>query len=157
MGQTFPTGRPTSESLSLGGLTFTTYDLGGHKQARRVWNDYYPAANGIIYLIDGNNREVFTESKTELQALISNPELDGIPIAILVNKIDLAGCASAEEIVCSFDLYHHITGKSVVHRSKMEGKRPLEVFPISVLKRQGYGDAFKWISNFTQWDYLALE
>ena len=45
------------------------------------------------------------------QEILSNPEIADVPVAVLVNKIDLQDCASAEEVVCEFDLYHQLTGK----------------------------------------------
>ncbi len=34
---------------------------------RRVWQDYFPAANGIAFLIDASNKASFAESRIELE------------------------------------------------------------------------------------------
>eukprot|EP01147_Barroeca_monosierra_P008628 gene8628-10294_t len=142
-----PTLYPTAEELSIAGITFTTHDLGGHKQARRVWKTYFPAIDAIVFMVDASNRERFDESKTELDALLSDEKIAEVPIVVLGNKIDLPGAASEEELRSVLGLMGQTTGKGTVPRSSLSS-RPLELFMCTVIKKQGYGDAFRWLSQY---------
>ncbi|CAB3361902.1 GTP-binding protein SAR1b [Cloeon dipterum] len=147
LAQHVPTLHPTSEELSIGNMRFTTFDLGGHHQARRVWKDYFPAVDAIVFLIDTCDAARFAESKEELAALLSDEQLASCPVLILGNKIDRPQAVSENELRQYFELYGLTTGKGKVPRAELPG-RPLELFMCSVLKRQGYGEGFRWLAQY---------
>lgn len=147
LAQHVPTLHPTSEELTLGNIKFTTFDLGGHAQVRRVWKDYFPAVDAIVFLVDVWDRSRFDESINELDSLMSDEQLASCPILILGNKIDKYGAAGEQEIRSLFKLYNKTTGQGNIPRDKLQ-MRPMELFMVSVKQRQGYGEAFRWLSQY---------
>ena len=103
--------------------------------------------DAIVFLIDACDRGRFVESKAELDSLLTDEQLANCPVLVLGNKIDRAGAASEDELRQIFGLYGQTTGKGKVPRSELHG-RPLELFMCSVLKRQGYGEGFRWIAQY---------
>ncbi|KAH7288570.1 hypothetical protein KP509_31G032100 [Ceratopteris richardii] len=136
-----PTQYPTSEELSIGKIKFKAFDLGGHQIARRVWKDYYAK------LVDAADKERFTESKKELDALLSDDSLAQVPFLVLGNKIDIPIAASEDELRYYLGLSGSTTGKGKVNLAD-SNIRPIEVFMCSIVRKMGYGDGFKWLSQY---------
>jgi GTP-binding protein SAR1 len=87
------------------------------------------------------------ESKRELEGLLADEQVSEAPILILGNKIDIPRAISEEELIQFFGLQGLTTGKGTVSRKDLQ-RRPVEVFMCSVLKRQGYGEGFRWLAQY---------
>ncbi len=124
--------------------------IGNRYKCRRVkeWN--LPP----FFSPDCTDRSRLSLAAEELRGVLSDPALmssrqDGIPppVAVIANKIDAPGAMGEAEVLYGLGIYHVRTGKVEGDNGEEHG-RPLEVFMCSLLKRQGYGEAFRWIARF---------
>ena len=149
-----PTIYPNTEELIIGNIRFKTFDLGGHETARRLWKDNFPIVDGIVFVVDALDRSRFVEASKELHGLLATESLEDIPILILGNKIDNPTAASEEELYYSLGLDEtKLYGKDTIvvdedGRETSQSSRPIEIFMCSVVRRVGYKDGFRWLSQF---------
>lgn len=141
-----PTFHPNVEELQMGGIKLKTIDMGGHVEARRLWKDYFTEVNGVVFIVDAANAERFVEAKHELDMLLQTEELAKTPFVILGNKIDLPKAVPEDQLKAALGVVSMCTGKQGKVRDA--AVRPLEVFMCSVVKKVGYGDAFRWMSQY---------
>ena len=103
--------------------------------------------DAVVYLVDAYDKERFAESKKELDALLSDDALANVPFLILGNKIDIPYAASEDELSYCLGLNGITTGKGKVNLTD-SNVRPIEVFMCSIVRKMGYGDGFKWVSQY---------
>ncbi|GMY28068.1 GTP-binding protein SAR1A [Fagus crenata] len=126
-----PTQHPTSEELYIEKKKFNAFDLGGNHIVRRVWTDYFPKVDAVVYFVDAYDKERFEESKKELDALLSDKSL----------------ATAQDELRYHMGLTNFTTGKGRVDLAD-SNVRPLEVFMCSIVRKMGYGEGFKWLSQY---------
>lgn len=103
--------------------------------------------DGVVYLVDAYDKARFEESRRELNALLTDEALNKVPILVLGNKIDMAYAASEDELRYHLGLTNFTTGKGTVNLSNSQ-VRPLELFMCSIAHKMGYGDGFRWFSQY---------
>lgn len=104
--------------------------------ARRVWKDYFPAVDAIVFLVDSADQERINESREELLSLLNDEQVASAPVLILGNKIDKPNALSEDHLKYYLGIGQMTTGKQQIARSELSA-RPIEVFMCSVLRRQG--------------------
>lgn len=135
-----PTDRPTPTTcFTYQGITLKAWDLGGHEAVRHLWQDYVCECKAVLFLIDASDSERMEEVGFELDALIAEHVVEGLPICVMLNKCDLPTAMSTDEICARID-YDNLV--------RIQGQEKMQVFRISVLKEEGYPQAFRWISTF---------
>lgn len=100
--------------------------------------------DAIIFLVDTVDRARFGDAKKELDGLLAIDELQHVPFLILGNKIDMPGAASEDDLRHALGLLQ-TTGK---HKNTPAEIRPVEVFMCSLVQQLGYGEGFRWLSNY---------
>ncbi|KAG0309158.1 hypothetical protein BGZ98_004904 [Dissophora globulifera] len=81
------------ETVQYKNITFTAFDVGGQNQYRHFQN-----AQGIIFVVDSNDRNRISEAREELSRILNTNELSDSLLLVLANKQDLGEAMSAAEI-----------------------------------------------------------
>jgi len=135
-----PTARPRpTQTFECQNIKFQAWDMGGHEAVRHLWEDYVCECSAVLFLIDAADTNRLEEAAFELDALIGEKVVEGLPIAILLNKCDLEESISTAEI-CKRIQYDDL--------QRMQGEDKIAVFRISVLRGEGYQSAFRWVADF---------
>ena len=101
---TIPTIGFNVEELTYKKMTMTVWDIGGQYKIRKLWNHYYDNLDGIVFLIDSNDRARFDEVVREIDYLQAEHSLKGVPILFMANKQDISRAALVGDIIESLNL-----------------------------------------------------
>ena len=96
--KTIPTIGFNVETLDYKGLTFTIWDVGGQDKIRMLWKHYYQNTDGIIFVVDSNDKERIKLSEEVLKLTLAEEDLKNSALLVMANKQDLSGALSPNEV-----------------------------------------------------------
>lgn len=103
------------ETVEYKNISFTVWDVGGQDKIRPLWRHCglscfvmlhlrltctsdFQNTQGIIFVVDSNDRERVSEAREELQRMLNEDELRDALLLVFANKQDLPNAMNAAEI-----------------------------------------------------------
>lgn len=122
------------ETVTFKSTSFTVWDVGGQDRIRPLWRHYYNNTQGIIFVVDSNDRDRISIARDELNRMLNEDELRDSILLVLANKQDLPKAMSAGEIVEELGL-----------RDRSE--RPWHVQPTTATTGEGLHEGLSWLDT----------
>ncbi|CAG8457050.1 3437_t:CDS:2 [Diversispora eburnea] len=110
------------------------WDLGGQRELHGIWEKYYSECHAIVFVVDSTDKDRIEECINIFEKIITNDEVEGVPVLMLANKQDLPNSLKVEEIK---EIFNKIAIKL--------GARDSRVLPVSALEGDGVRDAVDWL------------
>merc|ERR1711871_168340 len=100
-GETIESITPTQgfniKAVQQQGFKLNMWDIGGQKHIRPYWKNYFANTDAIIYMVDSADKRRMDECAEELDALLDEDQLAGVPVLVFANKQDLLGALTVAE------------------------------------------------------------
>eukprot|EP00180_Rhodochaete_pulchella_P004067 Plantae.Rhodophyta-Rhodochaete_pulchella.ctg7495.p1 GENE.Plantae.Rhodophyta-Rhodochaete_pulchella.ctg7495~~Plantae.Rhodophyta-Rhodochaete_pulchella.ctg7495.p1 ORF type:complete len:179 (-),score=39.18 Plantae.Rhodophyta-Rhodochaete_pulchella.ctg7495:267-803(-) len=101
---TIPTIGFNVETVEYKNVNFTVWDVGGQDKIRPLWRHYFQNTQGLIFVVDSNDRERIPEARDELKKMIYEEELRNATILVFANKQDLPNAMTVAELTQKLEL-----------------------------------------------------
>merc|ERR1712166_984256 len=95
---TIPTIGFNVETVEYKNISFTVWDVGGQDKIRPLWRHYYQNTQGLIFVIDSNDRDRIEDAKEELNKMLNEDEMKDAVVLCFANKQDLPNAMPAAEV-----------------------------------------------------------
>jgi len=134
---TIPTVGFNVETVSYKNIKFNVWDVGGQDKIRPLWRHYYTGTQGLIFVVDSNDRDRIDEARQELHRIVGDREMKDAILLVFANKQDLPNAMSPAEI----------TDKLGLHRMR---DRNWFVQPSCATSGDGLFEGLTWLSQNTK-------
>ena len=98
---TIPTIGFNVETVEYKNISFTMWDVGGQDRIREELHcarHYYEGTNGLVYVVDSNDRDRKEDAREELHKMLNEDEMRDAVVLVFANKQDLPNAMPAAEI-----------------------------------------------------------
>lgn len=131
---TIPTIGFNVETVEYKNICFTVWDVGGQDRIRPLWRHYFQNTQGLIFVVDSNDRERLSEAQDEMSKMLQEDELRDAALLVFANKQDLPNAMNAAELTEKLGLMS-------LHNRKW--------FIQATCATQGHGlyEGLDWLSN----------
>ncbi|MBD3197620.1 MAG: PAS domain S-box protein [Candidatus Lokiarchaeota archaeon] len=127
-----PTTNVNISKILINNISIVTYDAPGQSNLKELWIPYLNNQNGLVFVLDIEDKDKFSEAKKTLYDIAQIPKLKDLPLMILLNKVDLAK-PDKELLTDELEL------------QKLQD-RVIKCFYTSGLTGEGLSKAFNWLS-----------
>ncbi len=103
---TIPTIGFNVEQVDYKNISFTVWDVGGQDKIRPLWRHYYQNTEGLIFVVDSNDKDRIDAAREELQKMLQEDELKDSVVLVFANKQDLPNAMSAPEVTEKLGLHN---------------------------------------------------
>lgn len=86
------------ELVESGNISFRALDIGDQDKIRPLLRQDFPNTQGIIYVVDSNDRGRISEAREELQKLLNEDKLRDAILLVFANKQDSPNAIDAAEV-----------------------------------------------------------
>ncbi|KAH3902694.1 ADP-ribosylation factor [Saccharomycodes ludwigii] len=131
---TIPTIGFNVETVEYKNISFTVWDVGGQDKIRPLWRHYFRNTEGIIFVVDSNDRNRIGEAREVLQRMLNEDEIRNAVLLVFANKQDLPDAMSAAEI----------TEKLGLHAIR---QRQWYIQAACATSGEGLYEGLEWLSN----------
>ena len=127
------------ETIEYKDLYLEIWDIGGFSifsdnEDIILFKHYYQNTDGMIFVIDCNDKERFGKVNKALLEIINNEELKNIPLLIFGNKQDLSEATSPNELTKFLEIDKIINNEWLIQGS-------------SAVDGKGIKEGFDWLTN----------
>ena len=89
---------------SQDGFKLNVWDIGGQREIRPYWRNYYDNTDGLVYVVDSADEMRVQEVKDNLQELLAEAQLAKVPLLVFANKQDMELALGADEVMEHLEL-----------------------------------------------------